>query len=262
MIPKLRRSVFGSAMKSALVSLVVSLLVTAGVLLGVRAVASGRLLETSAVLRQLAGESIETTIRVKQNMELHAQIEIVEPTNIDLTLGVRDRVPVKMNVKVDEKLTVPLDINIDEMIEVESAAMTASTTRVRAKAEIDFEQPIKWKVASPLSPLINIKGKVPIDHEMDITFPSSLRVSGKIPVRFPLKKELIVPVSLDVPVDHLMDLNLAIKQQALVGFPEPLKITGKIPVAIDIPVKIPLRATPIAAALEKIAASLEGLLAP
>lgn len=57
-----------------------------------------------------------------------------------------------------------------------------------------------------------------------------------------------------------MDLNLAIKQQAIVGFPQPLKITGQIPVAIDIPVKIPLRETPISAALEKIAASLEGLL--
>jgi hypothetical protein len=247
-------------MKSGLVAFVVSLLVTAGVLLGVRMVAAGRLQETSAVLRQLAGESIETTIRVKQTMELHAQIEIVEPTDIDLTLGIRDRVPVKMNVKVDEKLTVPIDIDINEMIEVESAAMTASTTKVRAKAEIDFDQPIKWKVASPVSPLINIKGKVPIDHEMDITFPSSLRVTGKIPVRFPLKKELIVPVSLDIPVDHMMDLNLEIKQQALVGFPKPLKITSQIPVAIDIPVKIPLRETPIAGALEKVAASLEGLL--
>lgn len=180
-------------MKSAFVAFFVSLLVTLGALLGLRLVAGDRLLETSAALRQLAGESIETTIRVKQTMELHAQIEIVEPTTIDLTLGIRDRVPVKMNVKVNETITVPLDLAIDETIEVESAAMTADRTRVRAKAEIDLDQPIKWKVATPLTPLLNIKGKVPIDHDMDIVFPSSLRVTGKIPVRFPLKKEIVVP---------------------------------------------------------------------
>ena len=55
--------------------------------------------------------------------------------------------------------------------------------------------------------------------------------------------------------------QLAIEQQARVGFPEPLHITGEIPVVLEIPVSIPLQPTPVGTYLRKMAGQLDSLLA-
>lgn len=249
------------ALVAALVALAANVLVV-GSLLGVRSIVEGRLRGIASVLRQVAGDSITTTIHVRQPMEMRATIQIVRPTGIDLNLDVHDKLPVKLHVKVDETLKVPVDLKIDEAVKVDHAVMAADRTKIRARADIKINQSIQWRVARPLIPLLNIEGSVPLDHEMEIEFPESLRISGKIPVKLNVRETIDVPVSLDVPVDQMMDLDLAIKQRAAVGFPEPLEITGTIPVVIDIPVEIPLAETPIGPALREIADGLDKLLAP
>ena len=255
-------------MKSARIALIAALVALAGnvilvgALLGVRSIADARLHGVASILRQVAGDSITTTIHMRQPMEMRATIQIVKPTGIDLNLDVHDKLPVQLRVKVDDKLKVPVDLNIDEAVKVDRAVMAADRTKIRARADIKIKQPIQWRVASPLRPLLNIEGSVPLDHEMDVEFPESLRISGTIPVKLNVRETIDVPVNLDVPVDQMMDLNLAIKQRAIVGFPEPLEITGTIPVVIDIPVEIPLAETPIGPALVGIADGLEKLLAP
>lgn len=249
----------------ALIAAVVALagnIVLVGALMGARSVADTRLRGIASILREVAGDSITTTIHVRQPMEIRASIQIVKPTGIDLNLDVHDKLPVKLRVKVDEKLKVPVDLNIEESVKVDRAVMAADRTKIRARADIEIKQPIQWRVASPLRPLLNIEGSVPLDHEMDVEFPESLRISGTIPVKLNVRETIDVPVSLDVPVDQTMDLDLAIKQRATVGFPEPLEITGTIPVVIDIPVEIPMAETPIGPALTEIAERLDKLLAP
>jgi hypothetical protein len=61
-------------------------------------------------------------------------------------------------------------------------------------------------------------------------------------------------------VDQKIDLELLVKQQALVGFPYNMKMKGRIPITMDIPVKIPLRDTPIKTYLDKTANELDGML--
>lgn len=244
----------------AVAAMVLSL-TTLGALLGVREVAADRLGQMSEAMQELAAASIETTITVRQTLPLAAQINIIRPTQIDLTLDVSDQIPVRLEVKVDETLTVPLDLQIDEQIPLETAMTIAKKSRVRVKADIDVEQPVRWRLLNRVAPLLNIKGTIPLDQEVEIAFPETLRVSGSIPVKFRLREELRVPVSFEVPVDQVLDLKLAIQQQARVGFPEPLHITGEIPVALEIPVSIPLDTTPVGTYLRKMAGQLAGLLA-
>jgi hypothetical protein len=162
---------------------------------------------------------------------------------------------------VDETLTVPLDLEIDEQIPLETAMTIAKKSRVRVKADIDVEQPVRWRLLNRVAPLLNIKGTIPLDQEVEIAFPETLRVRGSIPVKFRLREELRVPVAFEVPVDQMLDLKLAIQQQARVGFPEPLHITGEIPVVLEIPVSIPLEPTPVGTCLHKMAGQLDSLLA-
>lgn len=234
----------------------------AGVLLIVRDRIDRRLQETGAILRGLAGESLETTIRVQRTMPLEAEIRIASPTAIDLELDVRDRLPVKLDVKVREEIMVPLDVQIDESITIDSAVLVEAGSKVRVKADIGLDQPVTWRLANPLKPLLNIKGNVPVDHDVEIEFPEALRVKGRIPVKFPLRRDILVPLDLEIPVDQHIDLQLAIRQQARVGFPEPLVITSDIPVVLEIPVLIPLAETPIGPALQRLAERLDTLLDP
>ena len=244
----------------AVAAMVLSL-ITLGALLGVRVVAADRLRQISEAMKELGNASIETTITVRQTLPLSAQINIVKPTQIDLTLDVADNIPIRLEVKVDETLTVPLDLEIDEQIPLETAMTIAKKSRVRVKADIDVEQPVRWRLLNRVAPLLNIKGTIPLDQEVEIAFPETLRVRGSIPVKFRLREELRVPVAFEVPVDQMLDLKLAIQQQARVGFPEPLHITGEIPVVLEIPVSIPLEPTPVGTCLHKMAGQLDSLLA-
>jgi hypothetical protein len=244
----------------AVAAMVLSL-ITLGALLGVRLVAADRLRQISEAMKELGNASIETTITVRQTLPLSAQINIVKPTQIDLTLDVADKIPIRLEVKVDETLTVPLDLEIDEQIPLETAMTIAKKSRVRVKADIDVEQPVRWRLLNRVAPLLNIKGTIPLDQEVEIAFPETLRVRGSIPVKFRLREELRVPVAFEVPVDQMLDLKLAIQQQARVGFPEPLHITGEVPVVLEIPVSIPLQPTPVGTYLRKMAGQLDSLLA-
>jgi hypothetical protein len=246
---------------AALLALTVSVLTIVS-LLGVRTLVASRLDSTAEVLRSLTEATIDTTIAVKQTMPLEAEINISRPTIIDLDLKVQEKIPVKLDVKVRENLTVPIALDIDEMIDLDSHVRLRDDAKVNVKADLHLEQPVQWRLGGMLKPLLNIRSTVPVDHEVEIDFPDKLTVKGKIPVKLPLREEIQVPVDINVPVSENLDLALAIKQHARVGFPEPLLISGDIPVIVQIPVSIPLRDTPIGPALEKLAAQLDQLLAP
>ena len=231
-------------------------------LLGVRTLVASRLDSAAEILRGLTTATIDTTIAVKQTMPLEAEININRPTTIDLDLKVQDKIPVKLDVRVHENLSVPIALDIDEMIDLDSRVRVNNDAKVRVKADLHLEQPVQWRVGGALKPLLNIRGTVPVDHEVEIDFPAELAVKGKIPVKLPLREEIRVPVDIRVPVSEDLDLALAIKQHARVGFPEPLLISGDIPVIVEIPVSIPLRDTPIGPAMEKLAGQLEQLLDP
>jgi len=240
------------------VSLLLAVLMLAALAVGLFVV-SGRLQKMSAAMRELAEQSIETTIAVRQTMPLDAEIRIAQPTEIDLKLEVKDRLPIRLEVEVKETLAVPLDLRIEEDIDIESAVRIPDKSKIRVRADIPVEQPVRWRVANPIIPLLNIKGSVPVDQNVEISFPETLPIKGKIPVKFRLQEQIDVPIEFGVPVEQMVDLKLAIEQRAKVGFPEPLRIVGDIPIVVEIPVKVPLQPTPVGTYLEKMAGQIDGL---
>ena len=251
------------ASRTAILFSVVSLVVAVLMLAGLAAsffVVSGRLKHMSDAMRELAASSIETTITVRQTMPLDAEIRIAKPTNIDLDLDVNDRLPIRLDVEVKETIGVSLDLQIEENIDIESSVRIPQKSKIRVRADIPVEQPVRWRVANPLIPLLNIKGNVPVDQDVEITFPETLQIKGKVPVKFRLTEQIDVPIEFSVPVEQMLDLKLAIEQRARVGFPEPLNIVGEIPIVMEIPVQIPLQPTPVGIYLEKMAGQIDGLI--
>jgi hypothetical protein len=240
------------------VSLALAVLMLAALAAGMFVV-SGWLQKMSAAMRELAVASIETTIEVRQTMPLDAEIRISKPTDIDLDLDVADRLPIRLDVQVKETIGVPIDLKIEEEIAIETAVRIPEKSKIRVKADIGVDQPVRWRLAHPIIPLLNIKGSVPVDQEVEINFPETLQIKGKVPVKFRLTEQIDVPVDFSVPVEQMLDLNLAIEQRARVGFPEPLHIIGEIPIVLEIPVRVPLQPTPVGIYLEKMAGQIDSL---
>jgi hypothetical protein len=69
-----------------------------------------------------------------------------------------------------------------------------------------------------------------------------------------------VAIKMIVPMNQKIPLKLPIKQQAMVSFTTTMPIEGQIPIVMDIPVKIPLRDTPIKMYLDKVADELDDML--
>jgi hypothetical protein len=162
-------------------------------------------------------------------------------------------------VEVKETIGVALDLQIEENIDIESSVRIPQKSKIRVRADIPVEQPVRWRLANPLIPLLNIKGSVPVDQDVEIAFPETLQIKGKVPVKFRLKEQIDVPIEFAVPVEQMVDLKLAIEQRARVGFPEPLHIVGEIPIVLEIPVRVPLQPTPVGVYLEKMAGQIDSL---
>lgn len=243
----------------AVAALAVSL-TTLGTLLGVRLVAADRLRQMSAAMKELGNASIETTITVRQTLPLSAQIKIIKPTQIDLTLDVADKIPIRLEVKVDETLTVPLDLQIDEQIPLVTAMTITEKSRVRVKAEIDLEQPVRWRLIERIAPLLNIKGSVPLDQEMEIHFPETLQVRGTSRSSSACAKSCGSPWPLRCPLIRCSTSNWPSNNRRGSVFPNRSRSRGNSRGAGN-PRLDPLEPTPVGSYLHQMAGQLDSLLA-
>lgn len=251
----------GLTLWAVVVVLAVVNVVTILLLLSIRERAAGRLERVAETLRQLGASEIDHTVRVRQTMDLEMEIRILEPIDIDLNMELRDEVPIKLTVAVKQDLTVPVHVEIDQTIPIERSVFLPEQATVRVRSDLELDQKVRWLIVGGLGPDLNVEADVNLDQDFTVSFPEPIRVTGEAPIHFPLRTEVEVPLDMNVPVDQMMALQLAIDQRARVGFPEPLKIKGEVPVVLDIPVKIPLAETPIKKHLDETAEALDGMLA-
>lgn len=233
---------------------------TIAVLLMVKSKAENRLSKASGFLRELGEQEIDHLVKVRDTIDVETEITITQPVPVDIDMLIRDKIPVHMNVGVRENLTVPVSMRINEVVHVDTSIVMKDKANVHANSVIPVNQKFTWLWGKNKGPKMKIKADIPLDQDMAIAFNDKLRFESDIPVRFTLKDNLPVGLNMDIPVDQKIDLNLLVKQRATVGFPVNLKMKGKIPIIMDIPVKIPLRDTPIKTYLDKTANELDGML--
>jgi hypothetical protein len=70
---------------------------------------------------------------------------------------------------------------------------------------------------------------------------------------------LPVGLSMKIPVDLMVPVNIPLKTSALIKFDEAMSVDAEIPIQLDIPVDIPLEETSLAYYFKKMAAGLKGL---
>jgi hypothetical protein len=233
---------------------------TIGVLLMIKGKAETRLSNASKFLRELGEQHIDHLVQVRDTIDVETEIRITEPVPVDIQMLIRDKIPVRMNVQVKEGINVPVSMRISEVVHVDTSIVMKDKANVHANSIIPVNQKFTWLWSKTKGPKMKIKADIPLNQDMAIEFNDKLLFESDIPVRFTLKENLPVNLDLDIPVDQKIDLELLVKQQALVGFPYNMKMKGRIPITMDIPVKIPLRDTPIKTYLDKTANELDGML--
>ena len=233
---------------------------TIGVLLTVKSKAEKRLANASGFLRELGEQEIDHLVKVRDTIDVETEITITQPVPVDIDLLIRDKIPVRMRVGVHDRIDVPVSLRINEVMHTDTSITMPGKAKVHATGTIPVNQKFTWLWGRKKGPKLKIKADIPLDRDMEIAFRDKLRFQSDIPVRFLLKDRLPVELDLDIPVDQKIDLELPVKQRATVGFPVNLKMKARIQITMDIPVKIPLRDTPIKTYLDKTADELDGML--
>lgn len=241
--------------------LFIVLLSTIGVLLYVKHKAEKRLTNASQFLRELGEQYIDYTVHVEQTIPLKTEVNITRSIPVDIDMAINDSVMIHANVPVRDSMDVPIDLNIHELLGVD----TNINIRKRVKMMLYTEIPINQKFRTTLLGKgmgidIPIEATIPLEQPVYIEFPESMNIVSTIPVKLHLQDKMRIAVKLNVPMHQKIPLSLPVRERAMVSFSTTMPIEGQIPIVMDIPVRIPLRDTPIKLYLDKVADELDDML--
>lgn len=238
------------------------MLCTIGVLLMVKAKAEKRLANASMFLRELGEQYIDYVVHVDQVIPLKTEVNISRSIPVNIDMSINDSVRIKANIPVKDSIIVPINLQLNEMLDVDTSIAVTRQVTVLLETEIAIDQKFKakplkdnWGIDIPIEALLKL------NQPVFISFPEALPVNSKIPVKIPIKQNMPTLIQMNVPMNQKIPLSLPIRnQQAIVSFTTSMPIEGLIPIVMDIPVKIPLRQTPIKKYLDLVADELDDML--
>ncbi len=234
---------------------------TIGILLMIKAKAEKRLTNASGYLRELGEQYIDYVVHVEQTIPLKTEVTITRsiPVNIDMT--VNDSVLIQANIPVSDSIDVPINLNLNQNMKVDTNFKVNNRLKVLLFTEIPINQTFRMTMLGKGFPIdVPIEATIPLSQPVYIEFPELLQITSDLRVQLPVRDQMRVAIKMIVPMNQKIPLRLPIKQQAMVSFTTTMPIEGQIPIVMDIPVKIPLRDTPIKSYLDKVADELDDML--
>jgi hypothetical protein len=237
----------------------VGILIT--ILLSIKGKADKRLEHASSYLRELGEQYITTTVHVEQTIPLKTEVTITRsiPVNIDMTVS--DSILIQANIPVRDSIDVPINLNLNQNMIVDTNFKVNNRLKVLLFTEIPINQKFKMTMFGKNMPIeVPIEATIPLSQPVYIEFPELLQITSNLRVQLPVRDKMRVPITMTVPMNQKINLNLPIKQQAYVSFTTTMPIEGQIPIVMDIPVRIPLKDTPIKYYLDKVADELDDML--
>lgn len=211
-------------------------------------------------LEGLGNEVINHTVIVNTTIPLDTEIQVMEPIEVEIQLGIDQQVRIKADVPVRDIIQVPVDLRVQENIELDTSINVMDRISVNLNTVIPIDQKFqipRGKKGKGIN--IPIKASIPVNQDVDIGFNDPMRVQSVIAVDIPVKQTLDVEFEINVPMDQDVPLNLPLKTTATVSFLRPMKVKGEIPIKLEIPVVIPLNKTPIKKTMENVASELRQL---
>lgn len=211
-------------------------------------------------LENLGDERISHTVFVNTTIPLDTEIEVTEPIEVAIELGINQEVRIKADIPVRDIIQVPVDLRIQEDIQLD----TTINVMDRISVNLNTSIPIDQKFLIPRGDKgkgikIPIKASIPVNQDVDIGFNHPMSVQSTIGVDIPVQETLDVEFEMIVPMDQNVRLNVPLKTTATVMFLRPMKVKGEIPIQLEIPVVIALKDTPIKNAMDNVAKELRQL---
>lgn len=241
--------------------LAITLIVLIVMLLGIKAKAEKRLSKASAYLRELGEQYIDYVVHVDQTIPLKTEVNITRSIPVNINMTVNDSVLIQANIPVSDSIDVPINLNLNQNMDVDTNFKVNNRLKVLLFTEIPINQTFKMTMFGKGFPIdVPIEATIPLSQPVYIEFPELLQITSNLRVKLPVRDQMRVAIKMIVPMNQKIPLVLPIRQQAMVSFTTTMPIEGQIPIVMDIPVKIPLRETPIKSYLDKVANELDGML--
>lgn len=243
----------------------ITLFVTMGsvivILLQVKSKAEKRLTKASAYLRELGEQYIDYMVHVDQTIPLKTEVTITRSIPVNINMVVNDSVLIQANIPVSDSMDVPINLNVNQNINVDTTFQVHTKVRMKLFANIPINQTFKMTMFGKGFPIeIPVEAVLPLEQDVFIEFPELLPITSKLRVQMPIRDNMRIAIKMIVPMNQKIPLRLPIQQQAIVSFTTTMPIEGMIPIVMDIPVRIPLKDTPIKRYLDKVADELDDML--
>lgn len=248
--------------KLLLAGLVVALLTCWGIigsLLLVLHVAEGRMQVLGDTMEAMATLHIVNDVEVHDTIPLNTDITITEELTVGIDMVVDSKIPFRAEIPVTEQMMVPIRIGVRDYLILDTTIQIKDQVTIHMNDTLPLDQKMKMPIFGKRGPNIPIKGRIPIDEDITVSFDEPMRVYSIIPIDLLIVDTLPIGLQMKIPVDLMIPIHLPIKSHAKIRFDGPMPVNAKVPLEMTIPVDIPLEETSLAEYFIKMAEGLRGM---
>lgn len=244
------------AVLSLLLLISIGLIVT---LLIVLQVTERRLQAVGDIMEEMAIQHIITEVTVDESIPLNSDISVMDELVVNIDMTVNTEIPFTAKIPVSEEMLVPFKIGVSDYIKLDTTIQVTDWVNIDVNDTIPLDQKVKMPIFGQRGPSVPIKGKIPVQQQLNVGFSELLPVHSIVPVEMLIIDTLPVGLDMKIPVNVMVPVKLPIKQQAKITFNGAMPVDANIPITLTIPVDIPLAETSLAVYFRKLAAGLKGL---
>ena len=232
------------------------------VLLYVKFLAEKRLESVAGMLNRLGESEIFYTVHVQDTLDISTAFTIAEKVPVVVQMRVKYDLDFKADIPIDQQIQTPIHLVVNQNIKVDTGFLFKDKIIVPLDEIIHVDQKFLIPTNSKHKKGVNIPivADIPLKQQITLDIKNPIPVSAEIPIKIPISQTIPVQITLTIPVDLKIPLDIPVNSQAVISFPQTLPVKGRIPISLDIPVRIPLSATPIKPKADSIAFQLKNLL--
>jgi hypothetical protein len=234
------------------------------VLLIAKFMAEARLEKVSGMLTRLGESEILYTVHVEDTLDIATAFRIEEAVPVIVRMDVDYDLAFKANIPIDQQIMTPIQLTVNQNIKVDTGFLFKDKIVVPLDEMIHVDQKFMVTLNHGKNRLVNVPivADIPLKQNITLDIRNPIPVMAEIPIKIPISQTIPVQITMTLPVDMTIPLHIPVNAKAVISFPQTLPVKGRIPLNIDIPVRIPLSATPIKSKSDSIAWELNHLLKP
>ncbi|MEI6124772.1 MAG: hypothetical protein WCQ95_14225 [Bacteroidota bacterium] len=232
------------------------------VLLMAKLLAESRLQKVSSMLNRLGESEIVYTVHIEDTLQISTAFLIEESVPVRVKMDVDYDLDFNAMIPVNQQIETPIKLVVNQNIKIDTGFLFKDKIVVPLDEIIHVDQKflIATNSAHNKGVRLPIVADIPLKQNITLIIKDPISVYAEIPIKIPISQTIPVQITMTIPVNLKLPLHIPVNSNAVITFPQSLPVKGSIPLNLDIPVKIPLSATPIKSKADSIAFQLNHLL--